>query len=809
MGEAGRFGRESIAFTAETETRAADPGELPEGVAPAPAREKYEIEAPIGAGGMGEVLLVRDHDLRRQIAMKVMRSKFADNEAHRLRFIAEAQATSQLDHPGIPPVHDMGIAPDGRLYFTMKLVRGRTLREVLKDLVLGVLEVRREYTMHRMVTVLQRVSEAVHFAHEKGVVHRDLKPENIMLGSYGEVHVMDWGIAKLMEQPLEEYEVELQVTTDDAVTALETRVGTVKGTIAYMSPEQAEGRTDELDRRSDVFALGCILYEILTLQPVYDWNATNILERVRAVDFVPVGERNPRRPVPEALGAICSRALETRAEDRPETAKVFADGLRRWLDGTSEKGRRHGEAERLVVKGREAVRRYEASCRQAEQAEALCEQEQQRVLPHQSVKEKGALFNARTRLEQARREAVVCFAEAIRLLDGALIAEEDNAAARGVLIDLWGKRLGEAEQSAQAEDAEFALAMLQRYDDGRATALIRGDGRLRLTSEPTGAAVHLCRLEDRNGLLVGGHERSVGATPVDQNELPMGSYVCRVVADGRPEVVYPVHITRGRDWKGQVRCRTTDEIGEGFVFVPGGPAVIGERKTKRTVDVGDFVIQATPVTFAEYAEFLAGLEQDGGAEAVARFLPGTAEDDHFMERGDDGVYRVISDLVEGEARDQMEGFFGPNFAARLPAIGVSWELAVAYCVWKSRTTGEAWRLPTAFEREKAARGVDGRCYPWGELQDASLGKCNAARALPSQPEPVGGFPAATSVYGMQDAAGNCWEWTSTWSDELSRTRLVYGGSWSSPIVNLRCAATQSYTPDLRLAVVGFRCARSL
>ena len=144
-----------------------------------PEAEKYELIGEIGAGGMGEVVLVRDKDLRREVAMKLIRREHGENAAMRRRFVAEAQATSQLEHPGIPPVHDIGVTPEGKVYFTMKVVRGRTLAQVLKDLFLSVKEARQEYTLHKLVTVMERMAEAVHFAHEKDVIHRDLKPESL------------------------------------------------------------------------------------------------------------------------------------------------------------------------------------------------------------------------------------------------------------------------------------------------------------------------------------------------------------------------------------------------------------------------------------------------------------------------------------------------------------------------------------------------------------------------------------------------------------------------------------------------------
>jgi serine/threonine protein kinase len=159
MADAGAFGRMSVVAWAggagELETRA-EPGGAP-GAAFVPAAEKYEVEASIGRGGMGEVMLVADRDLKRQVAMKVLKDEMAKSAAHRLRFVAEAQATSQLEHPGILPVHDIGVTPEGRVYFTMKLVRGRTLAEVLRDLVLGVRPVRREYNLHKLVSTLERM----------------------------------------------------------------------------------------------------------------------------------------------------------------------------------------------------------------------------------------------------------------------------------------------------------------------------------------------------------------------------------------------------------------------------------------------------------------------------------------------------------------------------------------------------------------------------------------------------------------------------------------------------------------------------
>jgi len=778
-----------------------------------PADEKYDVEASIGQGGMGEVLLVQDRDLQRQVAMKVLREEMAGDVAHRLRFVAEAQATSQLEHPGIPPVHDIGISPTGRVYFTMKLVRGRTLAEVLKDLLLGVRPVRKEYTLHKLVSILERMAEALHFAHEKGVIHRDLKPENIMLGDFGEVHVMDWGIAKVSAEE-DEFEDEFgdpESITTTGTDVLKTQVGTIKGTIPYMSPEQAHGAGD-LDRLSDIYALGCLLYEMLTLHAAFEGNGVQLLLRVRKGDFPAVETRNAKRPPPVPLAGLCTRAMALERADRPETARAFGDELRNWLDGRAERARRHAQAEGFAKQGIASLRRYESLRTEADEAEKKAESMKRNFKPWQSVDEKDPWLAAREAVTDMRREMSIAFADATALLNAALAAEAENATATRALGDLWAKRLAETELQGAADDAAHALAMLTRYDDGRYAGLIEGDGSLELVSDPPGAEVTLHRFESRRGVLHEREGRSLGTTPVDSLTLPMGSYLCILRKDGYRDVRYPVHITRGRAWKGTVRMRNEQEIGEDFVYVPGGPFVYGEGKDTTTKELPDFLIQKTPVTFGHWSEFLAAVEVEEGVEAAATLIPSVKGDGNYMERCEGGTYRARPNNIEGPARERCIAEFGDNVDDLLPLAGVSWHDANAYCAWKTRTTGREWRLPTEEEREKAARGVDGRRFPWGDLADPSLCKNRDSRNEAAQPEPVGTFPTAVSVYGMIDAAGNSWDWTSSLFEphvKASTSRVVRGGSWVSPVDIARSANRGRYAPEYRGTFVGFRPASSV
>ncbi len=803
MADAAQFGRKSVLLQS--------PSGSSDGVTFAPAEEKYAIETLIGEGGMGEVLLVEDRDLQRQVAMKVLRREAEQNEGLRLHFLAEAQATSQLEHPGVPPVHDLGITPEGQLYFTMKLVRGRTLGEVLHDLVLRRRDVQREYSLHRLVTIVTRVAETLHYAHERGVLHRDVKPDNIMLGDYGEVHLMDWGLARIaghdadQDMPLDAE----RVATARGSAATQTQHGDVKGTLPYMSPEQARGRAGTLDGRTDIYSLGCVLYEVLALQPAFDTRAKDMIQRVLMANVQDVAERNPRRKVPPALAEATRRAMARDVADRFESAEAFADALQAWLDGSSDRTRRHEEAEALAAKGREAAQEVERLGAAIGAAQQTAEAEAAKFEPWQPLSEQAVVLQAREHVEALQTARALAFAEAAQTLNAALIQEEDNAAARGALCEMWKARLEDAERRADKADVAHALALIRRYDDGTLGAFVQGDGALSLQSDPPGAEVVIQRFESEHGILALGAERSLGAAPLENVPLPMGSYLCVLRKGGFADTRYPVHIGRGQHWEGQVQLRTQDEIGEAFVYVPGGPFVYGEGKDTRTIRVGDFAVQRLPVTYGDYGLFLAALDAEQGIEAAAEHLPRTPGDGPHMLRAEDGTYSVDPKIVEGETLEANIQRHGEGYEERLPVLGVSWGDAVAYCAWQMKSTGREWRLPTEEEREKAARGVDGRRFPWGEVEHGSLCKCRDSRPESPQPEPVGVFKTAVSVYGMADAAGGAWDWTASWFDDRKALRALRGGSWNVPVAHLRCTNRLGNQPSYRSSNDGFRCARGL
>ena len=264
-------------------------------------------------------------------------------------------------------------------------------------------------------------------------------------------------------------------------------------------------------------------------------------------------------------------------------------------------------------------------------------------------------------------------------------------------------------------------------------------------------------------------------------------------------------IERDKTWTGEVQLKTDEEIGEGFVHVPAGPFVYGEGKDTTTKRLPDFAVARYPVTMREYAEFLDDVDEEEATQRVAR----TDGDGAYLEKGEDGRYRPTPINIEGEARERCLRQFGVDCEWDLPVAGVDFDDANAYCQWKTKTIGKGWRLPTEEEWEKAARGVDGRCFAWGELEDASLGKCRESREEESQPEPVGAFPTSESGYGMGDASGSTWEWTASWFDDRRSSRVSRGGSWHNPPPSMRVAFRSRVLPRGRYGSRGFRCARGL
>ncbi|MCP5519354.1 MAG: protein kinase [Verrucomicrobiales bacterium] len=320
---------------------------------------RYRVEGVVARGGMGVVYAVRDRELDRVVAMKVIGTGAGADGPVPLddlppawvdRFVEEARVTAQLDHPGVVPVHEIGLDPEGRLFFTMKLVSGQSLGKIFQL----AREHRDDWSLTRAIGALLRAVQAVAHAHEHGVIHRDLKPDNIMVGRLGEVFVMDWGVARAADRR-DVYEIRPANASAAAASRtpprqagdspLLTRDGTVLGTPAYMSPEHAAGRVEELGPASDVYSLGAVLYELLAghaphMEPGARRSARAVLEAIR--HGPPLAIEKLARAMPDELVAICGKAMQRDPRRRYANAGELAEDLQAWLDGRVVRAHRTG-----------------------------------------------------------------------------------------------------------------------------------------------------------------------------------------------------------------------------------------------------------------------------------------------------------------------------------------------------------------------------------------------------------------------------------------------------------------------------------
>jgi serine/threonine protein kinase len=323
---------------------------------PTSAAGRYALGEEIARGGMGVVYHATDTALGRDVAVKVLGEKYGPESGAAARFASEARITGQLQHPSIPPVHDLGTLADGRPFLAMKLVKGQTLQELLND--------RPDLSTHRgrFVAVFEQVCQALAYAHSHEVIHRDLKPANVMVGAFGEVQVMDWGLAKVFGAAAAQAETSSEATRawTQISPALEdvgthTQAGSLLGTPAYAPPEQVGGEVDKVDARADVFGLGALLAVILTGQPPY---VGETAESVRVLALRGKLDDCFRRM--DACGAepdlvaLCKKCLAFEPAERPADAGVVAAAVA-GLRAAADERARAAELERVRVEGEKAT----------------------------------------------------------------------------------------------------------------------------------------------------------------------------------------------------------------------------------------------------------------------------------------------------------------------------------------------------------------------------------------------------------------------------------------------------------------------
>ena len=763
----------------------------PEQLAAVSPGERYMPIRELGRGGMGRVDVVFDRALGRPVAQKTVLEP-----RHAGLLVAEAQICAQLEHPSIVPVYDLGSAAGAPVY-TMRVVRGRTLRDVLdaNERADGP-----RMGLTQLLGVLRQVCLAVDYAHSRGVVHRDLKPENVIVGEFGEVYVLDWGVAHVSPG-----------SDINRSGALGPEL-TVAGSPGYMAPEQALG--EEIGARTDLFALGVILYEVLSGRaPFEDRDLGSILRRIGRQTFPPPSAVDAARGIPAVFDPLVRACLRKDPAERPPSARFVADAIDAFLDGARARVERAREAAEHTLEGERARDAFEALDGEALRLWSDAETALAALRPWEPVERKLTAWN---RLEQSRRlaaEAARALARAEAAFARALGRVPDHRRARAGLASLHFRQFESAEARGEPERMAQYLDLARAYDDGALELELANEGTLVVETTQPGE-VTVARYEAAGVLL-----RAATARPLAPDEvirLESGSYVV-VARTEHAEVRYPLVIRRAQGHRLRLRIPHPGEVPEDMILIPGGPFMTFPSRSHRAIaaHLPDFAIGRFPVTFREYSRFLTSIEDE---DQRKKRTPGFVDVGALLLRSAAGEGWVLSPrCVEGEARKHIPA----GRELDLPVHQISWYSATAYARWVATTTNRPYRLATDLEWEKAMRGADGRAFPMGNQLDPAFAKLRESRPEAPQPEPVGAFSLDESPYGVRDLAGGVGDWTSTSVDGAAlptlaaegsaaadeRQAVWRGGNWGSSATGQAMRYPMKLTA--RSGGVGFRLALSL
>jgi eukaryotic-like serine/threonine-protein kinase len=778
-------------------------------------KTKYDFAGLLGKGGMGQVLLVTDNDIRRRVAMKLLLPQHRQNSELVERFLDEVQIAGQLEHPNIPPIYDMG-SVDEEPFFTMRLVEGDTLREVLDRLRDQDKETHEEYTLIRRLQIFQQLCMGMAYAHEKGVVHRDLKPANVMIGAFGEVLIMDWGLAmlagakKLMASPPKEPSHKSnsgRVTTTRVGLGTDATSNSINGTPVYMSPEQARGDNGQISARSDIYSLGAMLYELLTL-------SVPLRGRTTFETMLKVGSVVPAKPsvraseydltVPEVFDEICMKALDKDPKQRYKTALEFADEVQAYIDGSRERERCQQEASAHIVRGYEFTRSYFKVRASVEKVRRERHKLQKKIPGFAPLDAKRELWDLDARIDTLEQDQARYYETAHDSFDAALGIDSNDSAAREAKADLFWEYFLAAESRGDGEGARHFRARVEAFHDGKYEQRLNKAGTLYIKFSPPPDRLHLTSLVEKDHVLVEHEGRPMDADCKSLDNLSPGHYILRAWREGSAPVTVPLFLKRSEDLILEQRFYPKGAIPEEFVIVTGGQGILGgdlnapSSLPRTEVTVKDVLIARYPVSAGQYLDFVNDIARHSEDQALARVPRIKANTEPLWKPDGNGLFDL-----------SKQQFQKVSWDADWPIFGLSYGDAIGYCHWRSKVEKTIYRLPTELEWEWAARGPAGLCFPWGHRFEPNFCKMKLSRQGYPMPEVLGTFDTDCSPFGVRDMAGGVHEWCTSEFDEERAMVVLRGGAWVSIPARCRSAARIGDQPYDRHSSYGFRLARDL
>ena len=730
--------------------------------------DRYHRVALLGKGGLGEVVSCEDVVLQRTVAVKACTPR-PDVDAYSSREILarEARIISSHEHPNLIPIYDAGTDPVRGPFYVMRQVTDSSLDEILRRRHAGEGNPH-DYTLNRLLRYFLQACNAVDYAHHHGVVHCDLKPANILLGGYGEVLVVDWGLAQSRDHPL----------------------GVRGGTLGYMAPEQLDPSVERFDWCTDVFALGAILYEILCGTPAFEaarqCDVSTAQQQVGAI-YAP-----PRRPtavdpqleIPPEVEDIVLRALTIDRGQRVQTVRELADAIDEWIEGSKQRERQRIEADRSADAGDELAERYHEFVEARPEKLTVLRALRADVAPWASLADKQDLWDAEDIIRVTDALQVRTFHSAVSAYERALETVPGHARSRRGLAHLYWAELQRARHRGDALDQLAYEQLLRQVDDGTFVRELQRDGVLELVIGDRIGRVTLAPLGERERRLVEGASEPIPERPCARRDLPAGNYVVTaVVGDGPTRVVWPIGIEPGARCTITVDVPAVGRLDDDEVLVPGGRARLAgdplgaDSDEPIVVDVPAFVLQRYPVSFGAWFAFLEDLRARDPALAQLHTPRATV----------------------------------PGDPDRFPVMGISAESAEAYARWLSERQGRSWRLPTELEWEKAARGTDGRVYPWGDHFDATFCKMRDSRPGLPVVEPIGTYAAGQVAHAVRRHVGGVADWCTPdprrTAPREPREVVSRGGAWCDWPIDCRLASRRRYLATECAERVGVRLAR--
>lgn len=788
----------------------------------------YAIVREIGQDPLGRVLLGRDPDLQREVILQVLKDS---SDLHLLeRFLREQLVSAWIDHPGIVPVYHLGIEPDGVLFAVRARRHARSLRELMDD---------DPGNQRKLMRTLLDASWAVGAAHDRDILHRAISPECIYVSEDGGVFVADWRVATSQGAP-----EPLKREPIGAAVLCTTPDGTPIGIPGYTSPEQLAGHLELLDARSDVWSLGVILYEIITGTPAIPGKA--LAERVQGTLMgLPEDprERAPERLIDDELAELCGAACGLDRAWRFDNAGAFARALERWLDQGG--GRQLSEAalaqqdktakahlfEHHLHKAHTIWAEYQALSVEREPLQSEVQQLREGLKPWADHADKRPLRRALKRLSRIEDERTRLLGRYISACEAALLIDPEHDGVRQALASSYWGRLEESESRRDNQEVRYLSERIIAHDDANQSyaQLLSSPGMLSVYTEIPGAWVVCQRYDQSSPFWILEEGEVLGESPIEHHTLPEGSYVLTVRQQGMGDLRYPVRVQRGQHVVEHIPLIPASLIPRDFVYVPRGSFLSGGdrngrlRAPQRPLELDGFLIQRYPVTFDQYIVFLEHLLRLDPNLSVKR-SPRDSLDRLLVDRKRKSFF-PSPHLIPDHARELYPRDSGHE--GRLPVCSINVYDALSYIAYCQERDGLLYRLPDIREWEKAARGVDGRIYPWGDTFDAAYCKMRLSRNLAPFPEPAGAFVTDESVYGVRDMAGSIQEWCRdpTWKNAylnnpgytrgaLSGERppqacAIRGGAWSlydgpCAVANHRLAPSEICARD-----IGFRLAIDL